>query len=166
MGDGRWDPRFLHEEIGYNFKTTEFSTAIANAQISRAADIASRRRQNVRTLNDLLDRHSDLLRLPKYSDDVSYLGYPIVIGDPDRLNRERLLEALESEGIETRPLFGCIPVHQPAFAHMRKKYQGRLPNAEYIGANGFYIGCHQYLEDDDLQHVSEAFDKAIAKVMG
>ena len=164
MGEGRWDPRFLHDEVGYNFKTTEFSTAIANAQISRANDIANKRRRNVRALNDLLDKHHDLLKLPTYSDDVSYLGYPIVIKDPARLNRERLLIALEAEGVETRPLFGCIPIHQPAFAHLRKKYEGRLPNAEYIGANGFYIGCHQYLDEDDLTHVAAAFDKAIREV--
>ena len=81
-----------------------------------------------------------------------------------RLDREKLLPALEAEGVETRPLFGCIPIHQPAYAHMRKKYEDKLPNAEYIGANGFYIGCHQYLNENDLIHVAAAFDKAVREV--
>lgn len=160
-----WDPRFLHTEIGYNFKTTEFSTAIANAQLEHADEIAEARRRNVRTLNDLLSKHSDLLRLPKYSKDVSYLGYPIVIEQPRRLNRERLQLALESNGVETRPLFGCIPIHQPSFAHLRKQYKGKLPNAEYLGANGMYIGCHQYLTEDDLHFVAKAFDRSIKQVL-
>jgi CDP-6-deoxy-D-xylo-4-hexulose-3-dehydrase len=167
-GKGDWDPRFLHDEVGYNFKTTEFSAAIAAAQVEvqveGGGEIARKRRENVRTLNDLLARHSSLLRLPHYSDDVSYLGYPLVIRDPVRLNRERLQLALEAEGVETRPLFGCIPVHQPAYAHLRKEYQGKLPNAEYIGANGFYIGCHQYLTREDLDNVADAFGKAVEKV--
>lgn len=167
-GKGDWDPRFLHDEVGYNFKTTEFSAAIAtaqlHAQLGRYNAITTKRRANVKALNDLLSRHSSLLRLPLYSDDVSYLGYPLVIRNPRKLNRERLQLALEAEGVETRPLFGCIPVHQPAYAHLRKRYQGKLPNAEYIGANGFYIGCHQYLTREDLDHVADAFAKAIKKV--
>ena len=123
-GKGDWDPRFLHDEIGYNFKTTEFSTAIANAQVSRANEIAEKRRANVKAMNDLLVKHSSILKLPLYSDDVSYLGYPLVIRDPKRLNRERLQIALEREGVETRPLFGCVPLHQPAYAHLKKKYRG------------------------------------------
>ncbi len=160
---GNWDPRFLHDMIGYNFKAMEFQTAIASAQVSRADEIASKRRRNVKTMNDLLAKHSDLLKLPVYSDNVSYLGYPLVIRDPKRLNREELQLSLEANGVETRPLFGCIPLHQPAYAHMRKRYTGKLPNAEHIGAHGFYIGCHQYLSVDDLHFMAEAFDRSIGE---
>ena len=159
------DPRFLHDEIGYNFKTMEFPTAIASTQIARADLIASKRRQNVRILNDLLQKRSGLLKLPIYSEEVSYLGYPIIILDPRRLNRERLQLALESNGVETRPLFGCIPLHQPAYEHLKKRYKGKLPNAEYIGANGLYVGCHQYLTEDDLHFMAKAFDKSIKQVL-
>jgi len=36
-----------------------------------------------------------------------------------------------------------------------------LPNAEYIGENGFYLGCHQYLEEKDLEYIVEVFDKIL-----
>jgi CDP-6-deoxy-D-xylo-4-hexulose-3-dehydrase len=160
-GKGDWDPRFMHDMIGFNFKTTEIPAAIASTQIARADAIAAMRRKNVKALNDLLSTHGDHLRLPVYSDKVSYLGYPLVIRNPKKLNRERLQKALEVNGVETRPLFGCIPVHQPSFGHLRKQYKGRLPNAEYLGANGFYIGCHQYLDEDDLHFVKKAFDKSL-----
>jgi len=160
-GKDDWDPRFMHDMIGYNFKTMEFPTAIALAQIAKADEIAKKRRKNVKTLNDLLSVHADILRLPVYSNNVSYLGYPLVIRNSKRLNREKLQRSLEANGVETRPLFGCIPIHQPAFAHLRKQYKGKLPNAEYLGAHGFYIGCHQYLNEDDLHFVKEAFDKSL-----
>lgn len=164
-GRGEWDPRFMHDMIGYNFKTMEFPTAIAAAQIAKADEIAGKRRKNVKTFNDLLSVHADILRLPVYSNDVSYLGYPLVIKDPKKLNREKLQLSLESNGVETRPLFGCIPIHQPAFAHLRKQYKGKLPNAEYLGAHGFYIGCHQYLTEDDLHFVKKAFDKSLREIV-
>jgi hypothetical protein len=31
-------------------------------------------------------------------------------------------------------MFGCIPLHQPAYASFRKAYEGTLPNAEYLGS--------------------------------
>ncbi|GAH66366.1 unnamed protein product, partial [marine sediment metagenome] len=63
---------------------------------------------------------------------------------------------LESKGIETRPLFGSIP-SQPAYKFLRNKYKGKLPNAEHVGTNGFYIGCHQYLTQDDLEYIIKTF---------
>lgn len=159
--EGQWDPRFLHDEVGYNFKTMEFPTAIANAQIARANEIAARRRENVKILNDLLAKHSDTIELPQYSDDISYLGYPIVIRDEASIGREQLQVRLEEHGIETRPLFGCIPLHQPAYRQMKDKYETRLPNAERLGSRGLYIGCHQYLTEEDLQLVSQAFDACL-----
>ena len=158
---GDLDPRFLHDEIGFNFKTMEFPAAIAGAQIEIADQIAEKRRRNVRMLNDFLEKHSDVLKLPSYSNDVSYLGYPLVIKDGKKLNRERLQVQLEANGVETRPLFGCIPIHQPAYAHLKKQYQGKLKNAEFLGRNGMYIGCHQYLTEEDLRFAADAFDKSL-----
>jgi CDP-6-deoxy-D-xylo-4-hexulose-3-dehydrase len=65
---------------------------------------------------------------------------------------------LEEMGIETRPLFGCIPTQQPAYSHLKERYKNILPIAEFVGSNGFYIGCHQYLTHDDMDYVIKAFE--------
>lgn len=155
------DPRFIHGIIGYNFKTMEFQTAIANIQLRTVKRIIEKRQANVRYLNDGLSSLSGIIKLPPFSTDVSYLGYPVVIEDR-RFKRNRVLNQLEARGVETRPLFGCIPTQQPSFAAYKKKYEGRLPNAEHIGADGFYVGCHQYLEEKDLDLVIRSFKEVFA----
>ncbi|MGR3293918.1 MAG: hypothetical protein ACUZ9M_07910 [Candidatus Scalindua sp.] len=60
---------------------------------------------------------------------------------------------------ESRPLFGCVPTQQPAYKYLQVEYEGKIPNAEYIGKNAFYIGCHQYLNQDDLEYVVSIFEK-------
>jgi len=157
MGDDDFDPRFTHDMVGYNFKTMEFQAALALAQLQRVEWIIQKRRENVRYLNEGLDGFSDILQLPKYDNNISYLAYPVIIKNPSKISRKKLRHELEKNGIETRPLFGCIPTQQPAYAHLYKTYKGKLPNAEYIGSNGFYIGCHQYLNDDDLAYVIKIF---------
>jgi dTDP-4-amino-4,6-dideoxygalactose transaminase len=158
--DAEFDPRFTHDLIGFNFKTAELHAAIAIPQIGKADAIIRARQQNVRTLNEKLAPFSGIFHLPIYSDDVSYLAYPLVIRDP-RWSRERIMRSLEESGVETRPLFGCIPSQQPAFAYLKERYKDRLPRADFVGKNGFYIGCHQYLEKGHLDQVSESFSALV-----
>lgn len=161
-GEDDFDPRFSHDLIGYNFKTMEFQAALGLNQLERVEWIIKRRQDNVRCLNNILGRYDSILRLPEYSEEISYLAYPIVIKRPNLISRKELRMKLEKEGIETRPLFGCIPTQQPAYSHLKEKYSGKLPNAEYLGLNGFYIGCHQYLTEDDLEYIGKTFNKVIS----
>lgn len=157
------DPRFTHDIIGGNFKTTEFQGALGKVQLKRVEWIIKKRQENVKYLNEQLEPLSDVLRLPRYSEDVSYLGYPIMIKKPGVISRNTIMSGLEKCGIETRPLFGCIPTQQPAYSHLKARYSGKLPNAENVGSNGFYVGCHQYLTREDLDHIVKSFKSVIAR---
>lgn len=159
-----FDPRFTHEYIGYNFKTMEFQAAIALCQLRKIGQIIKNRRENVRYLNNHLMELSDILQLPVFSKDVSYFAYPVIIKKPGKFPRKKILFELERKGIEARPIFGCVPLHQPAYSYLRKKYCNKLPNADYIGKNGFYIGCHQYLTVKDLDYVVHVFNKIFKTV--
>jgi dTDP-4-amino-4,6-dideoxygalactose transaminase len=160
-GEDDFDPRFYHDIFGFNFKTMEFQAALGLSQLEKAGVILQKRKFNVSYLNKGLEPLSRLLQLPKYNQDVSYLAYPIVIKRPDIITRKMLRYKLEEAGVETRPLFGCIPTQQPAFEYLKEKYTGKLPNAEYVGLNGFYIGCHQYLRKADLDYVIKVFKRIV-----
>ena len=159
---GNQDPRFCHDMVGYNFKVMEFQPALGILQLQKADQIMRKRLENVDYLNKGLAKFSDILTLPKYDENVSYLAYPIVIEKPDRISRSDLQRELELQGVETRPLFGCIPTQQKSFEHLKGVYDGKLPNADYLGKNAFYIGCHQYLSKKDLDYIIKTFESVIA----
>jgi dTDP-4-amino-4,6-dideoxygalactose transaminase len=161
--DDDYDPRFVHDVIGYNFKVMEFEAALGVSQLKKADFIFEKRQENVHSLNEHLDKYSDDLQLPAFSKDVSYLAYPIVIKEHSKFTRKYLRGELEKNGIESRPLFGCVPTHQPAYKYLQAEYEGKLPNAEFLGKNAFYIGCHQYLEREDLDYVVKVFDQILSK---
>lgn len=160
-GEDDFDPRFTHDLIGYNFKTMEFQAALGVTQLHKADNIFRQRQNNVKYLNEKLNKYSEFLQLPIYSKNVSYLAYPIVIKDSSVISRKELRKKLEDYGVENRPLFGCIPTQQPAYSFLMEKYKNRLPNAEYVGKNGFYIGCHQYITQDDLDYIVDAFERIL-----
>ncbi|MFH1972210.1 MAG: DegT/DnrJ/EryC1/StrS family aminotransferase [archaeon] len=161
-GDIGVDPRFSHDIIGGNYKVMEFQAALGLVQLKRVNDILKQRQDNVKYLNEGLQEFSNILQLPPYSTDISYLAYPMVIKDL-KINRERLRLMLEKEGVETRPLFGSIPTQQPAYSHLKEKYQGKLHNADYLGLNAFYIGCHQYLNQEQLDYIISSFKKVLGE---
>jgi len=154
-----YDPRFTHEYVSYNFKTIEFTAALGVSQVKKADWIFKKRQENVKYLNDKLRKFEDIFYLPFYDENVSYLAYPIMIREDSDIKRKWIRERLEKEGVENRPLFGCIPTQQPAFSYLKEQYEGRLPIADYIGKNAFYIGCHQYLEIEDLDYIVTVFER-------
>ena len=163
--DYDYDPRFTHEYISYNFKTMEFSAALAISQVKKADWIFKERQKNVKYLCQGLEKFKDLFYLPIYDENVSYLAYPIIIKETADIKRKWLRKRLEEEGIENRPLFGCIPTQQPAYTQFKYQYQGKLPVADYVGRNGFYVGCHQYLKKDDLDYIIEKFQGLLGAII-
>jgi len=160
-GKHDFDPRFFHDIIGFNFKVMEFQATLGLVQLKKADEIFKRRSFNVNYLNHGLQGLTHILGLPPYCENVSYLAYPIIIKDTKLVSRLLLRRELEKSGIETRPLFGCIPTQQPAYSFLKKRYLHKLPYAEYIGTSGFYIGCHQYLSKADLDFIIASFNSIL-----
>ena len=157
------DPRFLHDMLGYNFKTMEFQAALGLLQLDKFDEIIKNRQDNVEYLNKSLKKFESDFILPKFSKDYSYLAYPIIIQKTSKIKREYFRKKLSELGVESRPLFGSIPTQQPAYKDYYNSYIGKLPNADYLGDNAFYIGCHQYLKTADLEYIVKVFEKIMAE---
>ena len=163
-----YDPRFMHQYIGANFKTMEFQPALGLLQLDRFDEIIKLRQDNVNYLNNglgMMDKFKEYFFLPKWSRDISFMGYPLVIRD-GKINRRKLQLLLNTFGIESRPLFYSIPTKQMAYAEYADQYKGKIPNSDYLSEYGFYIGCHQYMLREDLNYIIEIFDMIMNNNLG
>ncbi|MCX7785672.1 MAG: DegT/DnrJ/EryC1/StrS family aminotransferase [candidate division WOR-3 bacterium] len=151
-----FDPRFYFEYIGYSSKMNELEAALGIEQIESLDKIINKRRKNFFYLNQHLLDLEEFFYFLKEKEDVkiSPLVYPLTIRKGAPFNRQDITIYLEKRGIETRPIFGCIPTQQPAYRFMNHRY-GDFPNAEYVGENGFYFGVHQNLSQQDLDYIIE-----------
>jgi CDP-6-deoxy-D-xylo-4-hexulose-3-dehydrase len=157
--DSGFDPRFKFTRIAYNMKTNELMAALAINRLKHAEEIISKRLSNVQYLNSGLEGTPGL-QLPPYDKNVSYLSYPVILTN-EKINRDLFCSFLTAEGVENRPLFSCVPTQQPAYEHLREKWLGRLPNAEWLGDRGFHIGVHEHLTKEELDTMIGAIKKCL-----
>jgi dTDP-4-amino-4,6-dideoxygalactose transaminase len=151
---GDMDRRFLFERMGWSYRAGEIEGALGVAQLERSDEIMSKRRRNAKKLIELLEPYQDYLQLPIYGEeyDHTFMMFPLLI-ITDKFSRKDITSFLESHNIETRPLFPLL--NQPIYKKMYGNIIDNYPVAKYISENGFYIGCHHGLDDEDLEYIEE-----------
>ena len=150
------DKRFLHTDIGFNYRMTNLQAAIGLAQFERIDELIERRRSHAYLYNSLL-KDIEGIRLPperEWAKNV-YWMYGILIQDSFGATRDELMERLRDRGIETRAFF--IPVHQqPAFVKMGLFRGESYPVAEMLSRKGLYLPSGSGLTEEQIQEVCGA----------
>lgn len=153
------DRRFSFIRIGYSYRVGELEGALGLAQLERRDEIMERRHKNALYLISKLEKYENIIQLPRHPQNVehTYMMFPIVIKDSERIKYKKFINYLEKCNIETRPMLPLLnqPIYQQIFGDITKNY----PVADYINKNGFYIGCHHGLEIKDLDYIVDCFEK-------
>ena len=155
--------RFVHDEIGWNFRMTNMQAAIGLAQLERLDEFVARKRHIFERYTSLL---SDIpgLELPvactDYAVNINWV-YGIVLADSIGFDAEEAMKRLARKMIATRPFFW--PMHeQPVYRRAGLFANERYPNAERIARRGFYLPSGLALTDDQIDRVSEAMHEVFA----
>lgn len=136
------ESRFVHHELGFNFRMTNIQAAIGLAQAERIEEHVRRKITMGELYNRLLAplQERGLVRLPPRRDHVrnTYWMYPIFLQDASIHDAASLAQELQKRGVQTRPFF--YPMHvQPAFKHYSWHRQCTLPVSELAYQRGLYI---------------------------
>lgn len=150
------DRRFMFVRIGYSYRVGEIEGALGLAQLERKDEIMGKRNANAMKLISGLEKYEELIQLPRHPENIehTYMMFPIVIKKGSGLNKKEMVMYLESQNIETRPMLSLL--NQPVYIEMFGDIEKDYPVAEYIDNNGFYIGCHHGLDDDDINRMIDA----------
>lgn len=131
--------KFLHTDIGFNYRMTNIQASMGLAQLERIDQFVEMRRQNATFYNSRLKQLPGITLPPEkeWAKNV-YWMYSIVIQDEFGLTRDQLMEELAEKGIETRAFF--IPMHfQPCFTDMGLFGGESYPVAEELGRKGLFL---------------------------
>lgn len=148
--------RFLHLELGFNYRMTNVQAAIGLAQFEKIDELVERRRKHARQYNELLSKVPGLtLPVEKKGAKNVYWMYALLVEDDFGLGRDELMQALQQEGIETRTFF--IPMHQqPALCDMGLFQGETYPVAEELARRGLYLPSGSGLTELEIEYVCRA----------
>ncbi|MDE1860596.1 MAG: DegT/DnrJ/EryC1/StrS family aminotransferase [Candidatus Micrarchaeota archaeon] len=146
--------RFRFVTLGHSFRVTELEAALGLSQLKRKDHIVARRKEiaarYLKGLSDLKE-YLQFQYTPPDRDNV-YMLFGIVSKTG---KKEDLVNFLEQNGIETRDLLPLL--NQPVYIKRFGNIEGKYPVAKRLDESGFYIGCHQYITDDDIEYIVGKF---------
>jgi perosamine synthetase len=150
--------KFHHPILGYNYKMADINAAIGLVQLRKLDEYIEKRRANI----DYLKRrvNDSNLKLPvelNYAFNVYYVCHILA-----EQRKEKIVEHLEREGIETRPLLSFIPEQPP---YRRYRYNpNELQVARDSHQKGFYISNSPLLTLKALDFIVSTLREAVTDV--
>ena len=161
-----YDSKFVFEETGYNFQSTDIDAAFGLAQFEKLEIFCQKRRQNFLKLLEYFKQYEDFFILPKQESFVEtyWLAFPLTIREKVSFERRDLMIFLEENNIQTRPLFTGNILRQPAFENLESKRNSHgYPIADQIMEKSFVIGCHQGITDTHIDYLKSKFDEFLRR---
>jgi dTDP-4-amino-4,6-dideoxygalactose transaminase len=142
---------FIHNEVGYNYRMTNLQAALGVAQLEQLEHFISVKKENYGIFKIIINNEINGLRLLNFRDDTrpNYWFYSLYIKDTDKYSREKIIESLATDNIQTRPVWGLIHEQKPYLRAQTYKiekafeYYNRIVN----------IPCSSNLSPEDVYKV-------------
>tara|TARA_A100001011_G_scaffold363972_2_gene414300 strand:- start:2284 stop:3450 length:1167 start_codon:yes stop_codon:yes gene_type:complete len=136
---------------GFNLRSTDLQAYIGLSQIDKLDSFKEIRNKNFHTYNSHI-KYNMLNIKEKKSCFTSNFAYPVV-----NKNRDKIIQGLQDEKIEARPLIAGSMGVQPFWV---KRYgYSKFENCDIVHKYGFYIPNHQGLSMDDVSKISDIINK-------
>jgi Predicted pyridoxal phosphate-dependent enzyme apparently involved in regulation of cell wall biogenesis len=154
--------RYIHEELGFNFRLSNLQAALGVAQLERLEEFVELKRKMGRRYTELLEDVPGIeLPLSKtpYAENI-YWVYGVILKNEISLDADEMMRRLGECHIGTRHFFW--PMHkQPVFLKMGLFKDESYPVAESISRRGFYIPSGLAITEDQMNEVVQAIKKVL-----
>jgi CDP-6-deoxy-D-xylo-4-hexulose-3-dehydrase len=151
------DHRYFFTSNGYNLKPLDFQGAIGQVQLKKFEQIEEKRKINKKLIQELFCNNIKGVRSIEETSnaETSWFGVPLICENYEIKNK--LVNYLENNGIQTRNYFAGNILLQPAYKHLGdwKKY----PQASKVLELVFFVGCAPFYEEEQLEYLKQKIKK-------
>src|SRR5579859_3697773 len=153
--------RFLHTELGFNFRLTNMQAALGLAQIDRMDEIVARKRRMGQAYTRQLAEVAGLeLQVQQPWARSVYWMFGLVLSEATGLDAREFAGRLEARHVETRPFF--LGMHeQPVLREMGLFAGESYPVAERLARQGLYLPSGLALQQQQIESVCQAVREAL-----
>lgn len=150
--------RYFHEVVGFNYRMTNIAAAILTAQLERAGDLIAQRRRVVDDYERALGSDPRLRRQQIATGAIPTPWiYSVRITGASGPERDRIIDSLASEGIESRPVFPLVQ----DMPFVPEDQRASTPIAERISREGISLPTYPRLAGEDIATVCAALTAAL-----
>ena len=154
------EPRFKHNEAGFNFRMPGYVAALGLSQFRKIDRIIAEKR---RVAHSYTAKLTDVpgLRLPVEEDWAHnvYWMYALVVEDGFGISRDELAAKLRAADIQTRTFF-CPMSQQPVLKAQAGHREVPTPVADELWQRGLYLPSAWNLDEESLARVCEVIVEA------
>lgn len=161
-----YDHKYVYSHFGYNLKATDMQAAVGCAQLKKFPSFVEKRKHNFNRLREALSKISDKVILPEpcENSDPSWFGFLITC--KAGIDRNKVVNFIENNGIQTRMLFAGNIIKHPCFDQMRKlksgyRVVGKLKNTDRIMNDSFWVGVYPGMNDEMIDYMAETVVGAV-----
>lgn len=165
-----YDHKFVYTHIGYNLKMTDWQAAIGCAQFAKLGQFSASRRRTWQRLHEVFARHSDHFELPAAAprSDPSWFGFKVMLLDSAPFTRGQIVGFFETNGIQTRGIFGGNVLRQPAYRDLaaagRLRAAGSLAGSDRLMNDAFFIGVYPGIGAAHADYVGQVLDDFVEQL--
>ena len=161
-----YDHKYVYSHFGYNLKATDLQAAIGCAQIEKFPSFVEKRRHNFERLHKALEGLEDRLILPEAAPNSRPSWFGVLITCKEGTDRNKVVQYVESRGVQTRMLFAGNLIKHPCFDEMRaegKGYRvvGDLTNTDRIMRDTFWVGVYPGMNDEMIDYMAKTIREAL-----
>jgi len=161
-----YDHKYVYSHFGYNLKATDMQAAIGCAQLEKFPSFVERRRHNFDRLRAGLAGCEEKLILPVPCENSRPSWFGFLITCREGVDRNQVVQYVESKGVQTRMLFAGNLTKHPCFDEMRAagtgyRVVGELENTDRIMADTFWVGVYPGMSDEMIDYMAKTIKEAI-----
>jgi len=151
----RRERRFLHTEIGHNYRLTNLQAAVGLAQAERIEDHMTRKRRMADAYRQRLAGLPLALPVERPWAKNVYWMYGLVLDDTVPFDAAECARRLRDRGIDTRPFF--LGMHeQPVFRDRGLFRDEHYPVAERLARRGLYLPSGLGITEEQIDRAATA----------
>jgi aminotransferase in exopolysaccharide biosynthesis len=145
--------RYIHDEVGYNFRLTNIQAALGVAQMERLPEFLAVKQRNFILYRDAIANMDGLVLAepPAYAHNNLWMYALQIDKERYRYDREALMAYLKEHGIQTRPVWQLNHLQRP-YLHCRSWHIERAPQ---LLATTLNIPCSVNLCEEDVDFIIE-----------
>lgn len=161
-----YDHKYVYSHFGYNLKATDMQAAVGCAQLEKFPGFVKRRIHNFNRLHEALSDCQDKLILPKACPESEPSWFGFLITCKNGVDRNSVVQKLETAGVQTRMLFSGNIIKHPCFNEMQEgadyRVAGELTQTDRIMNDTFWIGVYPGMNDEMIDYMAKTIKAAIA----